>query len=134
MVRCLSEINRSGDWDREFAHDGEIFISGENASEQRRSIAFHTIPLLQLRTFIDHISEIDARCQGQSNIHEQVIDTPSNQLPRRMISNISLPFGAVVRFSYPFAVTRMSSSMRTPPMGIYSLATSKLIYLANGCF
>lgn len=31
--------------------------------------------------------------------------------------NIASPFGAVVRFSFPSSVTRMQSSMRTPPTG-----------------
>ena len=37
--------------------------------------------------------------------------------PLRIISNIASPLGAVVRFSYPFEVMRISSSIRTPPTG-----------------
>jgi hypothetical protein len=38
-------------------------------------------------------------------------------LPSRIIWNIASPLGAVVRFSYPFEVIRISSSIRTPPTG-----------------
>lgn len=34
-----------------------------------------------------------------------------------MILSISSPFGALVRFSWLLSVTKMSSSMRTPPTG-----------------
>ena len=43
---------------------------------------------------------------------------------------ISSPLGAHVRFSYPSLVTRISSSMRTPPTSQYLSSTSVSMYLA----
>lgn len=43
------------------------------------------------------------------------------------MSNISLPFGVIVKFSYPCLVISMLSSIRTPPTCMYRSSTSSLI-------
>jgi hypothetical protein len=61
-------------------------------------------------------SEFYVRDLKRQKIYTSMDLLPSQHLPL-MMSNISEPFGAVVRFSYPLLVTNRSSSIRTPPTG-----------------